>query len=903
MIDFIKNILNPLFYNVLYMSVIGIVVGIFILVFRKILDKKISPKWKWIMWSLLLVSLVIPFKFKIKTDNENMQTLTISGLASPIKNVYNDSSELYYNQESIEIKEISSKLNVNENNYENEVMKDVESEIDYKDITLHIIIPVIWSLGIGIGLLLLILGNRNISKKIKGKEYKNEEINDVLKECKEVIGINKNIKIILQNFKKTPSIIGIVNPKILVTEEFLKQDSKTKKYIIMHELSHYKRKDLLYNYILLLVTILHWFNPFIWIYFKKIRQDIELATDELVLNKLKKDEKKEYGLTLINSLNIFQEEKYTAKLLCVTDDSKNMERRVRMIKLSDKFSKNKILIAIISIIIIIVGAIFFFTQTIYNNENQNSLIAEEDKAQYKFKSFRPSFQDENGQNYDFTHDMTWKDGIYHRKINDYEEYSKVKARWNDILDMEEKDFEENFMLITAVENTSMVGLTVDNVEAYNDGLYVSLIHYEDGVTFDDHETAISYIIPRTMERDNIYVTRNYLDSEKDMSPEMQIGELNRSDNKLSDLQYRYKEEKYRNLLKRIEDNPDSSIKVQPENWKDMMYQRFEITKDMPDIDFSTWNQLGDNIYSLPITKHSDYLKLMNYYNAPKLLFLEFKYIYPIVIVDKNLSHKIGVSDIDKLQSGRAELKIYDDYGYNPTEDTKYQAVVLFIPNYRSLEQYSLNLRYIPISQNNTELNITTSFTNEESSHYRGRVKEISGNTITFENYNHKIYKIDYDDEIELLDGRTEETIKFDTIKVNDLIELGGINGKKYILISTPKEGEELKKDLIKNMSLGINKKMSIASSPNIVNLNIINSNRAIMTIEFYDIYSQYFNNDEKFTMDVLLDSNTIIRSKSGLAHSIDTLNDALHDIITMYLDPNTLNDKYPRVTMFTSSDT
>ena len=97
--------------------------------------------------------------------------------------------------------------------------------------------------------------------------------------------------------------------------------------------------------------------------------------------------------------------------------------------------------------------------------------------------------------------------------------------------------------------------------------------------------------------------------------------------------------------------------------------------------------------------------------------------------------------------------------------------------------------------------------------------------------------------------------------------------------------------------------MSIASSPNIVNLNIINGNRAIMTIEFYDIYSQEFNNDEKFTMDVLLDSNTIIRSKSGLAHSIDTLNNALHDIITMYLDPNTLNDKYPRVTMFTSSDT
>ena len=899
MADFIKNILNPIFYNVLYMSVIGIVVGIFILVFRKILDKKISPKWKCIMWFLLLISLVIPFKFKIKTDNKNMQPLSISGLASPIQNAYDEENNISYSQENIEIKEISNDLKVNEN----ETINDVKLETDYRDITLHIIIPLIWSIGALLSIILLIKGNRSIKNKIKSKSYNDKNIKGILNECKEQLEIKKDVKIILQDFKKTPSIIGIVNPKILVTEEFLKQDNKTKKYIIMHELSHYKRKDLLYNYVLLLVTILHWFNPFIWLYFKKIRQDIELATDELVLNKLQKDEKKEYGLTLINSLNIFQEERYTAKLLCVTDDSKNMERRIRMIKLSDKFGKNKIIIAIISIIIILVGAIFFFTQTTYNDEKQESLHAEENEPQYKFKAFKPVFQDENGQNYDFTHDMIWKDRIYQRKINNYEEYSKVKARWNDILDMEEKDFEENFMLITAIENTSMVGLTVDNVEAYNDGLYVSLIHYEEGATFDDHETAISYIIPRTMERDNIYVTRNYLDSEKDMSPEMQIVELNENEKGSSNLQYRYKEETYRNLLKRTQENPNSSIVVHPENWKDMVYQRFEITKDMPDIDFSTWNQLGDNIYSLPITKHSEYLKLINYYNSPKLTFTEFKYIYPIVIVDKSLSHKIGVSDIDKLQSGRAELKIYDDYGYNPTEDTKYQAVVLFIPNYRSLEQYSLSLRYVPISQNNTELNITTSFKNDDRVNYRGRVKEISGNTITFENYNHKIYKIDYDDEIELLDGRTDETIKFDTIKENDVIECSNINNNKYIIISTKKEGEELKKDLIKHMSLGMKIKNGFSVSPAIVNLNIINSNRAIMTIEFGDIYSEYFNNDEIFTMDVLLDSNTIIRSKSGLAHSIDTLNDAYHDIITMYLDPNTLNDKYPKVTMFSSSDT
>ena len=136
-----------------------------------------------------------------------------------------------------------------------------------------------------------------------------------------------------------------------------------------------------------------------------------------------------------------------------------------------------------------------------------------------------------------------------------------------------------------------------------------------------------------------------------------------------------------------------------------------------------------------------------------------------------------------------------------------------------------------------------------------------------------------------------------------MITCGEKNNKKYILITTKKEGEELKKDLIKHLSLGMQSRGGNSVSPNIVNLDIINSNRAIMTIEFCDMYSQFFNNNEKFTIDVLLDSNTIIKSKSGLAHSIDTLNNAYHDIITMYLDPNTLNDRYPLVTLFSSSDT
>lgn len=497
------NFINLLFYKVLYMSIIGIFVGIFILIFRKCFDKKISPKWKCIIWILLLISLLVPIKIEFQTQNSNMEVLSISGLIEPIQNISGNS----YTSENEELKSIEKnaeiKSEISEIKENNPTKKN---DIDIKSTILYKIIPSAWIIGSMIYMLLLFLGNNNIKKKIKRKEYQNENIKKILEQCKDIIGVKTDVKIVLQDFKKTPSIIGIFNPKILITKDFLEQDYNTQKYIIMHELSHYKRKDLILNYILLFITTIHWFNPFIWLFFKKIRQDMELATDEIVLEKLESNEKKEYGMALINALETFQEEKQTAKLLCVTDDNKNIERRIKMIKLSDKFSKNKIIIAIISTIIILVGVCLFFTKEVDIEENNTQTANNEITQKYEYKSFKPTFKtspESTGDDYDFTQDMIYRDGIYYKKLNDYEEYSKVKSRWNDILDMTKSDFENNFMVITAIENTSMLGLTVDKIETDNNNLYISLIHYEDGAEYNENETCISYIISRDMERENI----------------------------------------------------------------------------------------------------------------------------------------------------------------------------------------------------------------------------------------------------------------------------------------------------------------------------------------------------------------------------------------------------------------
>ena len=56
----IASLLAPIFYKVLYMSIVGSILGILILIFTKILDNKISAKWKCCTLLIPVIFLMIP---------------------------------------------------------------------------------------------------------------------------------------------------------------------------------------------------------------------------------------------------------------------------------------------------------------------------------------------------------------------------------------------------------------------------------------------------------------------------------------------------------------------------------------------------------------------------------------------------------------------------------------------------------------------------------------------------------------------------------------------------------------------------------------------------------------------------------------------------------------------------
>lgn len=345
-----NNIVTTIFYKVLYMSIIGSFVGILILIIRKIFDTKISPKWKCILWGIFLITLLVPFRFEIETNLEYKNEFINNLEAIPqIANVEKEQEDIENEKAILDSNlSVSDLINpkVDEEVVENNIIK---KQIEFKDILLLIVIPYIWSF-IVLGIIgSFIIGYLSINKKIKNNKCDDIIINTILKKCLSKLKINKNIKIYYQDYNNLTSIFGIFNSKILISREVLNLDDDSIKYIFMHELAHFKRKDLILNLLMLLTVSIHFFNPIVWYIFQKVREDIELAADEFVVRKINQNEIKQYGLTLIHMLKLNQTNNYAMNFLCMSDTERNMGRRIRMIK---NPLKNKLFSAIFVVLVI-----------------------------------------------------------------------------------------------------------------------------------------------------------------------------------------------------------------------------------------------------------------------------------------------------------------------------------------------------------------------------------------------------------------------------------------------------------------------------------------------------------------------------------------------------------------------
>lgn len=184
--------------------------------------------------------------------------------------------------------------------------------------------------------------------------------------CLDEMKIQTDIPIYSTAFLKSPVIVGLLKPRIYLPIHLISDYNETDmRYMLLHELQHYKHRDALSGYLMNLAGVVYWFNPLVWYALKEMRSDREVACDTSVLNMLGEDACKDYGNTLINlaekiSLSPFP----FAAGLC--GDMKQMKRRIQSIASYEKPTVKKRLKSVCSYALI-ACLLFSFTPILSAN--------------------------------------------------------------------------------------------------------------------------------------------------------------------------------------------------------------------------------------------------------------------------------------------------------------------------------------------------------------------------------------------------------------------------------------------------------------------------------------------------------------------------------------------------------
>ena len=137
---------------------------------------------------------------------------------------------------------------------------------------------------------------------------------------------------------KTAFVCGVFRPMLAVPAEGAPDEK-----VILHELLHLKHRDALQNVFWCFLRALHWCDPFMQYVFDRVGNDMESLCDQRVLERLEGEERREYGGILLEMASrAYARAPGTSS---ISNGAKNIARRIEAIARFKLYPRGMSLIA------------------------------------------------------------------------------------------------------------------------------------------------------------------------------------------------------------------------------------------------------------------------------------------------------------------------------------------------------------------------------------------------------------------------------------------------------------------------------------------------------------------------------------------------------------------------------
>ncbi len=184
------------------------------------------------------------------------------------------------------------------------------------------------------------------------------------------IGVNCPVEFYTNDLISSPLLIGFFRPCIILPTTNISEDDL--KYTLLHELTHFKRKDMFYKWLVQITTCLHWFNPLVYIMGHEISRECELSCDEEMIRTLNEKERRKYGDTLLHAMALGGKYKDTVSSVTLNESKELLKERLGAILNFKENSKAAKTIMLGLTFLLIVCSIIIGAYTIKNKPMQYS---------------------------------------------------------------------------------------------------------------------------------------------------------------------------------------------------------------------------------------------------------------------------------------------------------------------------------------------------------------------------------------------------------------------------------------------------------------------------------------------------------------------------------------------------
>ncbi|TGE38835.1 exopolysaccharide biosynthesis protein [Desulfosporosinus fructosivorans] len=338
---------------------------VFLLGVKFVLRHKLGARFQYMLWSVLIIGLVLPWTPNTPISVYNY--LDSSHIQQKIAAIVDRTTQSFSTIVNTNKSGVNQTVVVDSNSNKAVVSTETQRPSDGNANSwtafpiVYKLMYYIWLLGILILTVLTVIVNKQFSKDIGQARVTDLSLLSEFNSLKVELKIKTEIPLFKSRHVNSPSLLGLIYPRLLLPIGIEQTFSLEQvNHIFLHELIHFKRKDIWVNWLTQVLIICHWFNPLIWYAFYRMREDQEISCDALARSRIDTEQSNDYANTLIKLAETYSTVPRVEGLASLCGSNSQIKKRLIMLQ-NRKIKQASVKWSLLGVLVI--GLIAFATFT------------------------------------------------------------------------------------------------------------------------------------------------------------------------------------------------------------------------------------------------------------------------------------------------------------------------------------------------------------------------------------------------------------------------------------------------------------------------------------------------------------------------------------------------------------